>query len=69
MDKKKELTLEFERYIKVVKNDIKRLEKELKDSRFRFFRIGIKFNLRNRKRQLIHYERKLADYRKRKLAK
>ena len=32
MDKKKELTMEFERYIKVLKNDIKRLEKELKES-------------------------------------
>ena len=61
---KKAIKEDFEEIIKLIKQSIRRYEKELKDSRFAWIHFGIRLNLWRMKRSLQHYEDKLNEYRR-----
>jgi hypothetical protein len=59
----KSIKKEFTHIINLHIKEIKRYEKELKNSRFAFAHFGIKLNLWRMKRSLKHYQFKLNKYR------
>tara|TARA_R110002051_G_scaffold304144_1_gene373333 strand:- start:160 stop:354 length:195 start_codon:yes stop_codon:yes gene_type:complete len=57
------LKKEMEEIINLHIKQIKRYEKELKNSRLKFAHVGIRLNLWRMKRSLKHYQFKLNKYR------